>query len=105
MRFKSYLDIVMIYSAFTYFTESFSLNSSKTTERMVIKLCMRQSFAKKPFLKIHIEPLHRDYSSHSAHPHRGQLAARRAFIRIQQQLKISERAVLVVSFVPKAVCT
>ena len=31
------------YSAFTYFTESLSLNSSKTTKHKVIKLCMRQS--------------------------------------------------------------
>ena len=29
---------------FTYFTELFSLNSSKTTECMVIKLCIRQSY-------------------------------------------------------------
>ena len=33
-----------MYSVFTYFTESFSLDSSKTIERMVIKLCMRQSY-------------------------------------------------------------
>ncbi len=36
----------MVCNVFTYFTESFSLNNSKTTECMVIKLCMRQSYQK-----------------------------------------------------------
>ena len=34
---------IAYYSVFTNFTESFSLNSSKTTKHMVIKLRMRQS--------------------------------------------------------------
>ncbi len=39
-----------IYSAFTYFTESFSLNSFKITERMVIKLT--KIFAKNHSVKL-----------------------------------------------------
>ncbi len=46
------------YSTFTNFTELFSLDSFKTTERMVIKLCMRQSCGYDIWLQRYLQKKH-----------------------------------------------